>query len=583
MAMGNFLGGVFQGGMHVWNQQQQDEKLRIEREKADRESYEFDKRKVVDAKMQDISNREAAETERAGRVEGFANSGAATDALVEQAINANMADVANNEPGQTQAVPITDEQKTQIRAAYNPKGFGGDLSKLATEGELAQVRNKAVDAASAGDGFDADTIRDAVTPENQAKIVKRNGGIKPDEVNQYRYTMERARAYEAAGDWKTAKELKKSADADAAGSFMQAVHSEDRVKAMQLYNLFPNGHNVADIQFNGDKIQITDESGGIRVIDKRTAIKSAMAMVDPSKAALMDDVEYKSNESMSKLIAKLESVERVSREALAGRLAGIEARGSGGRSGGTKKASGHGGGNDVSEGDIGREDYFKQFGVSGESGSPEARTQASTGYGFYQMMLKNDPSIGEHEAFRLSQNIAMGKAELLPNFDETTLSWRRGIKTETGNFHWVDSPGNKPEAIGVDPKMQLEREMKSPFAKEVMDDAKWANFEKAYATARQSGNKQQIAELGNVVLFGQRVRGNQKKPDASKPENNPPPSRPDRMTNIPGRIISSAIGGIKDEAALAASNAANDIRKRLNPSIVLGQELNTPIDSVIKR
>lgn len=54
MAMGNFLGGVFQGGLKTWEMFQQDDKLKMEREKADRDAYTFDKQKKVDASTAEI-------------------------------------------------------------------------------------------------------------------------------------------------------------------------------------------------------------------------------------------------------------------------------------------------------------------------------------------------------------------------------------------------------------------------------------------------------------------------------------------------------------------------------------------------
>lgn len=305
MAMGNFLGGVYQGGLSTWGMMQNDDKLKIEREKADRDAYEFNKRKGVDDKLLDIASRETAAQENSN----FANGGAASDALTEQAINQNTADVANNDPtdpGQTPTAPISDEQKAQIRQAYSPKGFGGDTAKLATEGALAQVRNKAVDVADAGDGFDTDTIKDAVTPEARATITKQYGGMKPDDLNQYRFSMERAKAYEAAGDWKTAKELKASAESDASGSFISAIIGRDRNKALALYNLYPNGHNLQDLTFapNGDVI-ITDGNGE-KTIPQYDAIASSMAMMKPEQATAMVMNKYKNDENMQRVLAAIQ-------------------------------------------------------------------------------------------------------------------------------------------------------------------------------------------------------------------------------------------------------------------------------------
>lgn len=306
MGMGNFMGGVFQGGLKTWEMFQQDDKLKMEREKADRESYDFNKRKGVDDKLVDIAGREAA----AQTDSNFANDGTASDALAEQAINYNVGDVANNDPAdpsQTPTAPIKEEDKAAIRKAYDPKNYT-NKAQLAIDGAEAKIRNTAVDNANESnpDGFSTDDMDNAVTPEARTAITKQYGGMRPDELNQYRFSMERAKAYEAAGDWKTAKELKASAESDASGSFISAVIGRDRNKALALYNLYPNGHDLQDLRFapNGDVI-ITDGNGE-KVIPQYDAIASSMALMKPEQAATMVMNKYKNDENMQRVLAAIQ-------------------------------------------------------------------------------------------------------------------------------------------------------------------------------------------------------------------------------------------------------------------------------------
>lgn len=275
--MGNgFWGGVFQGGMAVLDQNNKDRQVAMMEKRDARDQQAFDDAQSVKEAMKDIGTQEAA------------------------AVDLNK-----------QAPAAIDDS-----VAEATKNISADES-MSPEDKASQIAASAAGIKSAWGA---------------------RGGVVPDDVNAYRFGLQRVNALKASGALKEAREMHKDVTDAAVGSFIGALGSGDSNKAFQMYQTFPNGHYVQSLTVSPDgKTVLSIDSTGHRIEQPTSKlIATALGYTSPEKAAT--------------ILASMEGREdaqetRRSNADLAAAIRLMTARGSGsgGGSGGTGTGGGHSG------------------------------------------------------------------------------------------------------------------------------------------------------------------------------------------------------------------------------------------------
>lgn len=223
MSLGNMMGGAFQGGMAVWNQFQQDDRLKldqermqIERDKAAREKTAFDQAEAVKKKLGDS----LAEEESANRSTSLADT-YTTAAKTDPSLLNGAGMVA---PGPD--APAASGNVATDSIALGTANINADQTLSDTD-KAAQIQ-----AMTQG-------VKAAWTPKY---------GLVPDVVNAYRFQLERANILTKSGALKEGREMKASAQDDAAGAGMSALLSGDHRTFNVLKSIFDRGRKSPDVQ-----------------------------------------------------------------------------------------------------------------------------------------------------------------------------------------------------------------------------------------------------------------------------------------------------------------------------------------------
>ena len=317
----------------------------------------------------------------------------------------------------------------QLGEAKRKASIFDGLSQIADEESAAL--NKRQDAAKAAEA----EIAGLENPTEQIKQeirLKHTGGLLPDDKVRFDFGLKRSRALERAGMFDEARKIHDESVSRAAVGFNRALMSGDYATAAQLYNIYPNGHQIKDIRPGAEKGQVivTGADGKSMPMSVYDLVVSSTELVKPGTAAtaLMQDEKYQ------KMLDRLREQQQGAMERLEARLSARAAGGTGGGGGG--RSRGRGGDDDESGApsiNIMPINKFSQ--ILPEDAKPKALDAHSWYVSIKQHMppeLANNPK-AETEAIRHAVNIANGTANPIATFNPKTLGWDYGVSDENGN------------------------------------------------------------------------------------------------------------------------------------------------------
>lgn len=277
MAGGSFYGGLASGAMATWKMLQDEERMSMERDRQERAN------KVADMQIKNLEDQEAARTQ--------------------------VGDITRQEAG--------DAALAATPAAQRQANYDAALAANQT-------------AVASGEG-------EALTDTQKSDVAKAYGvGLASDDVRRYQYGLKRAQVFEAAGDIARAKAYRDEAQDQAAAAWMQGILGKDSARVKDLYNLYPNGHNVSNVGFD-DKgnVLITDDKGQ-RTMDKYDAVAQGLAVMKPETAAkfIETQLQAKDRDEIKRYLGELST--RIAQQNADTRVASVLGRTGGAGSAGTR-------------------------------------------------------------------------------------------------------------------------------------------------------------------------------------------------------------------------------------------------------
>lgn len=279
MSAGSFYGGAAQGLMGALKYFQNQQRIDMEQQRADREDQVWNQQEALRKELGDISGQEA--TERAA---------GKNRTQAQEASNQALANQQNEQADQAAAalrenVPdAPPEQEQAVRNAYKGVTPTGD----------AGAKSMAAQALKAADDNGA-----PLTDQNKRTIENAYGlNYRSDPRIEYDYSMRRAAAFDKAGDFKTALSLRKDAHETAAGHALSALFNKDSAALEDLANIFPNGKRYSGVSFDDDgkNILFKRDNGTPDKVPVAQAALSILSSVSQDKAAtLMAQMEARSD------------------------------------------------------------------------------------------------------------------------------------------------------------------------------------------------------------------------------------------------------------------------------------------------
>lgn len=485
MALGNIFGGIVTGGLAVNQALNENEKVRIEQEKAARDQADYDEKQAMKDGLKKIGQDEAdAETNAAANAhdnQSYVDSGAAADALTEQAKNYNKDLTANEVAG--------------IKDAYSQ----ADSNFQAKEGALATARNSAFKAAPTADVYGpADP---SLGKGQKQQISMAYGGIKPEAVNKYRFALQRANVFQNAGNFEAAQKIKKDASTEASSAFVGAILNQDRDAAFGLYQTFPNGHFLQSLDFDKDGNIVTeDDSGHQKVTPKFDVILGALAKSgDPDKAVALMAGRMTAEEKSAMAQQMLELKTDMANKAIDTKMAIAKMNDDRGFAGLLFRAingkGGSGSGESSGSGKSGEGVLGGKFNKLIDSANPESAKQAVDSEVMYKRLLKSNPSLVSNQdgdATATQMAMALGTGKILPTVNmKSDASFAWSAKDGASNKWTLEDNVDPLKTVG---SIYKDKDG-NPDGAQVAADIRKA-FPKEYAAAiRLSGNREAYGKL----------------------------------------------------------------------------------------
>ena len=136
-----------------------------------------------------------------------------------------------------------------------------------------------------------------LTDSQKADIAKAYGvGLPSDDVRRYQYGLKKAQVYEDAGQIDLAKKVRDEAQDQAAGAWMQGILGKDARRVKELYNLYPNGHQVSNVGFDDKGNVLVTDDKGTRTMDKYDAVAQGLAVMKPEMSAKFIETQLSARE-----------------------------------------------------------------------------------------------------------------------------------------------------------------------------------------------------------------------------------------------------------------------------------------------
>lgn len=306
--------------------------------------------------------------------------------------------------------------------------IAGQAERGDVEGYIADKEGEARKAAAKS----GNTWAGPLTDEQRAVIASTKGIAKVSPYMSYDLDMQRANAFEKAGDAKMAASLREQATQRAAGDAMRAGLAGDWRTFGKLYNIYPDGNTIREMRASNQKdkdgnplVSIIDNDGNESLQSQYDLVSAALSKLSPTAAANMLANDRKLDERMRQIYAQNNA-----------RLAQIEARAS---------ARGDGSGKGSKSGDIDGEAmdildrkkfndaYLNDEASKGLDGD-KAHSWALQLYTAAQRENGVVPYKTRAEIVRMAKDMAAGRKAPGVHFDDETLQFRHGVMDEGGNF-----------------------------------------------------------------------------------------------------------------------------------------------------
>ena len=318
------------------------------------------------------------------------------------------------------------QKKDELNASM--ADIAGQAERGDVEGYIADKEGEARKAAAKS----GNTWAGPLTDEQRAVIASTKGIAKVSPYMSYDLDMQRANAFEKAGDAKMAASLREQATQRAAGDAMRAGLAGDWRTFGKLYNIDPDGNTIREMRASNQKdkdgnplVSIIDNDGNESLQSQYDLVSAALSKLSPTAAANMLANDRKLDERMRQIYAQNNA-----------RLAQIEARAS---------ARGDGSGKGSKSGDIDGEAmdildrkkfndaYLNDEASKGLDGD-KAHSWALQLYTAAQRENGVVPYKTRAEIVRMAKDMAAGRKAPGVHFDDETLQFRHGVMDEGGNF-----------------------------------------------------------------------------------------------------------------------------------------------------
>jgi len=318
------------------------------------------------------------------------------------------------------------QKKDELNASM--ADIAGQAERGDVEGYIADKEGEARKAAAKS----GNTWAGPLTDEQRAVIASTKGIAKVSPYMSYDLDMQRANAFEKAGDAKMAASLREQATQRAAGDAMRAGLAGDWRTFGKLYNIYPDGNTIREMRASNQKdkdgnplVSIIDNDGNESLQSQYDLVSAALSKLSPTAAANMLANDRKLDERMRQIYAQNNA-----------RLAQIEARAS---------ARGDGSGKGSKSGDIDGEAmdildrkkfndaYLNDEASKGLDGD-KAHSWALQLYTAAQRENGVVPYKTRAEIVRMAKDMAAGRKAPGVHFDDETLQFRHGVMDEGGNF-----------------------------------------------------------------------------------------------------------------------------------------------------
>ena len=484
MNIGAMMGGAFQGGMKVWDQFQQEDKLRIDREKADREKTQFDEAQTLKETLRNIAGQEAGANADRQAVEGYSKATPAGTLIP-------------NESG-----PVTatgDVAKDSI--AIGTTNINADQS-LSDADKTSQI-------ASMTSGVQA--------------AWKPKYGLVPDSVNAYRFGTERANALQSAGHFKEAREERGYQQDQAVGAAISAGLNGDHRTLNSLNTIWDRAGKSPEVRGFDTKgnFLVANPDGSTRAIPKYDALMGIAAQASSPEKTMQLLTSRANREEMDEIrrLLGLRAADTAEAKVLGGTAgrAGSGAAGAGSGSG----ATGAGGGGLYGQPGIktqkdwddwvtteANKDNPPSININGKDTTVDlAKYRAEFGDAAYKLVTTN-PGLLINDAAPLARRLARAQfvpdagVVVSPGYDNTTGQITMGASVDGKQVHFGTQELSGPEVTNI-----FMKQVQNPDNKEQVAaaQAKASSF-LIYATAQQTayiaGKFDELDKGGKIVERG---------------------------------------------------------------------------------
>lgn len=320
----------------------------------------------------------------------------------------------------------TKDRQTQDTLNESLAGIADQAEKGDVAGYIADRESEARAAAEKS----GETWAGPLTAEQRQVIASTKGVAKMSPYMTYDLDMQRANAFEKAGDVKMAASLREQATHRAAADAMRAGLAGDWRTFGKLYNIYPDGNTIREMRASDKKdkdgnplVSIIDNDGHETHQSQYDLVSAALAKLSPTAAANLMASDRKLDERMRQVYAQIN-----------GRLAQAEAR----AAGGSKQGKGNGTDMDGEATDIiDREKFNKVYLADELSKGIDGDKAHSFALQLYRAAPRDNgvvPLVTRGELARLAKDMASGKKKPGIFFDKDSMQFRHGVMDEANNF-----------------------------------------------------------------------------------------------------------------------------------------------------